>query len=560
MHPIATYLLLILGLLLSTNPSFAQSKNIKGQVVYMNSKAQHGKIIFVEDAKVSSPISGSVKTDEKGRFKLKLKSVYDGQPIFFQVKKDKFQVVDHKSLQYTLIDKKPRLRISLAKKGYIKQLRSIINSHAFEALSNEENELLDLLAFGGSARDEAIKLIEKRTGQKLNSTFDAEELIDKLAEKIEEHIRYASYELAIINHDFASNFWLSAMESYNRSDLKAAIEKLQEENVDQLAEEIIANIEKVKNRPKKVDWIILNKLRELETIKNNYTFQIIALQQTLRLTEANLVIKKLAKINDAAPTHKHTQFLEKMDFFPTIDPIEEDASIVFQKENKPSTSKNSIVEKPEPAPSLDKIEKETKLQTSEIATTEKVKSSTKEIVTETKTEKLSEEKIIVENQSKNIVKISNPTITVEESNSPTPSTYKNNSKQETPVPSKNVIQNQAQPATTQRAINQGDVSRTKIVITISTSNEIIKEATPASEYTPPTQSIPHAAEKIETITSVEPVQHLDELAVKGEPTPPVQESDSNDFENILFQTKVVKKNFNNYLKQKTPVTTEDRLQ
>ena len=550
MHPSTTYLLLVLGLLLSTNHSFAQSKNIKGQVVYMNSKAQHGKVIFVEDAKVSSPVSGSVKTDNRGRFKLKLKGAYDGQPIFFQVHKDDYQVVDHKSLQYSLIDKKPRLRVSLAKKGYIKKLRAILDSHAKEALSDEENELLDLLAFGGAAKDEAIKLIEKRAGQKVNSAYDAEELVDRMAEMVEEKVRYASYELAIINHDFASNYWLSALESYNRSDLASAIEKLQEENVDQLAEEIITNIEKVKNRPKKADWIILNKLREIETIKDNYTFQIIALQQTLRLTEADLALKKLAKINAVAPSHKHTQILEKMNYFPIINPIEEDEILVLEEKNEAATSRSSVVKKNKSIPTTEKTKIKSKIvktenEESPIKHIEKNKEKVEEIIANDQPKKTSEEKI------------NRPTIVKEESTSPTPSTYKHNAKKVNPVPSKYVIQNQTPPATTQQAENSGNV-RTKIVITISTSNE----AVPASNYnyTSPTQSVPQATEKIETITSVEPTQVSDDLIIKGEQTQPTQVIESSDFENILFQTKVVKKNFNSFLNQKTPATSEEKLQ
>ena len=116
----------------------------------------------------------------------------------------------------------------------------------------EEEKLLDLLAFGGSGRDAAIKIVERRAGRKIFSTFDAEEVVDEMSEKVEEQIRFSAYELAIINHDFASEFWISAMESYNRSDIDGTINKLKEENVDQSAEEIISKIEKVKNRPSKV--------------------------------------------------------------------------------------------------------------------------------------------------------------------------------------------------------------------------------------------------------------------------------------------------------------------
>ncbi len=549
MHPSAPYLLLVLGFLLLTNPSFSQSKNIKGQVVIFNSKAQNGKIQFVENAKISSPISGAVHSDEKGRFKLKLKQVYDGQPIFFQVNKDDYQVVDHKSLQYSLIDKKPRLRISIAKKGFIKNLRGVIASVARKALLAEEEELLDLLAFGGASNDHAIKTVGKRAGRKVFSTFDAEELVDEMSEKVEEQIRFSAYELAIVNHDFASNFWISAMESYNQIDLDATIKKLQEENVDQLAEEIISKIEKVKNRPSKVDWIILNKLRELETIKDNYTFQIIAYQQSLRLAEADLVLKKLAKINAVAPSHKHTQILDKLSFFQIIEPIQEDVDIVLQNTKKPVKNIKET-ETPAADSSIEIEEKESKIVATEITEqpTEEIKtknaiSNDDEIVLENQSETIAKEK-----QSMREQKTKRSSIVVKEiSSSPTPASYIRHPKKENRIPA-NIVRAQTQSVPVQNEINQSGLT-TRIVITISTSNEAPHTTTPNSNPEPIQLANPQPSKVVETITQIEPVQTYNELLPKGETPPPAIGTNPNDFENVLFNSKIVKRNFDAFIKQ-----------
>lgn len=559
MYPRAIYILLILGSILTAHSSFAQSKNIKGQVVLFNSKTEHGKVVFVKNAKISSPISGSVLSDEKGRFKLKLNKVYDGQPIFFQVHKDDYQVVDHKSLQYTLIDKKTRVRVSLAKKGYIKQLRENLNSKGNIALNSEVEELLDLLAFGGPTKELAIETIGKRSGRKLNNAFDAEKLIDELAEKVEENIRYAAYELAIINHDFASDFWLSALESYYRTDLEATVEKLKEANVDQLAETILTKIEKVKNRPSKVDWIILNKSREIERIKDNYTFQIIALQQSLRLSEADLVLKKLAKINEVAPSHKHTQILDKLNFYKINIPFQEDKkdeNIVLQEVSEPVISKNKMSKKRRsPLTYEDLVEK------NRIAKTQKTKNRSKKIEEQNEIIKTSE--IILENNSTPI--LTDEYFPIEEEiNTPTnqaPTIQKPNSlnKIKTSEPYKIVNNNQHIPAPSSNAIDQNNV-RTKIVITISTTNEVNYKSTSNPVPTPPAETTPQSYEIVETIQKVDPMETQDKLVTKGETNKSPAKIDGTDFENILFQSKVVKKKFNSYLNRNAQNSAEDKLQ
>jgi len=583
MHPSTSYLLLIVVLIFFSTPSFSQVKEIKGQVVIFNSKVENGKIIFVKNAKISSPISGSVHSDKKGRFKLKLKQAYDGQPIFFQVKKNDYHVVDHKSLQYSLIDKKPRLRIALAKKGYIKHLRHVITSNAKKALYAKENEFLDLFVVGGATGDQAIEELEKNLGRKINSIFEAEEIIDKLVENIEENAHYTSYELAIVNPDFATEFWTSAMDSYNRSDLDVTIEKLQEENVDELSENIISKIEKVKDRPKKVDWIILSNLRDLEVIKNNYTFQIIALQQSLRMTEADIVLKKLIEINSAAPTHKHSQIIEKLDFFQIVNPIQENENIVLQQEKEMATMEQVATKKTPPVQNT--IDSRTRSARSvddvamELANekTENINKKTESI--RRKNKAINDETIVLENQSEVVVK--EEVIPVKEIIRPSPrkkevppTEYKSVPEKITnniSFPSKVIQNNQGNNTPINNSNNnQGNV-RTKIVITISTSNEIIDNNVSTSTPTPSVETVPQSYEIVENNSSPSLNQTQDDLVIKGEEvqqkstetelnSPTETYLNSSDFENILFHKKVTKKNFKTFLDQKEPVTTEEKLQ
>ena len=317
MYPksIFTYTLIFIFTLLSYF-SFAQTRKINGQVIIHNSKSENGKIKFVEGVKIK-PLNSKYETysDGKGQFRLKLKGKFEGEPILVQVEKDGYEVVDYRDIHYFLIDKKPRLRIFLAETGYVKKVLKTLASLGTQAISNEKDDLLELLAFGGAATRDAVEKLEMRLGRNIVNAHDAEQLIKKLAIEIEGLVRLHSHELAVINPDYSSDKYQMAISAYRSGNHERALEKLQKEKVDIEVEKWYAEVDRFGNNSKKIDAFISKNTQRIEQVKDNYVFQIIILQQIFRLKEASEVIEKLTKLNHLAPTQKRFDLIKRIDFF-----------------------------------------------------------------------------------------------------------------------------------------------------------------------------------------------------------------------------------------------------
>lgn len=326
--------------ILLTHFSFSQTKNVVGQVFIFNSKSENGKIESAEDVKIYSPQCKPDYSDEAGRFKLKLNNVVPGTPVFFQIEKKGFEVVDHNNLQYHLIDEKTRLRVFLAKEGYLKKVRYSLMENAKKSINTEKERLIELLNFGGAARNTAFRIIEKRTGMKMDNASEAEKFILGCASALEEQLRLCAYELAIINPDFASETFLSALNHYQRNNLEGAIAAIASEDLEGDIEQMKIKVDKIKSHPSKVNQIINRKGRRFDQIKDSYLLHIIALQQSFRFKEAHSVLKKFAEANAIAPTHKHTELIERLNFFKFLEytDLEEELVLETLGKQKPSMS------------------------------------------------------------------------------------------------------------------------------------------------------------------------------------------------------------------------------
>lgn len=336
-------LLSLFSLILLTFFASAQEIDVQvtGQVFLHNSMDKYGKIKFVKNAKISTLQSKPSVSNSRGQFKLNFKGVDPNKPIFISVRKEGYEVVDEQNLQYFLKDKKTRLRIFIAEKGYVRKTRTNLIESALKAHNEEKERLLDLLEFGGVAEKAAFKTIEERTGRKLYTTHDAKEFIKEMSKEFLEHLSPYSYELAVINPDFASDTYFDAMDAYRRSDPEEAAAILQEEDLDGAFQEIMGMIEEVKDDPKQVSEVVESRFRRIDQIRHNYTFQIISLQQFFRFKEANEVLEKLVKVNEIAPTHKSQKLIQEMKAFNSVNTFEPDENIVL--ENKPK-SKPTIKE------------------------------------------------------------------------------------------------------------------------------------------------------------------------------------------------------------------------
>jgi len=335
-------LLLFFSLLFIINFSNGQTIDITGQVFVQNSRDENGKIKMVKNVKIKSPYSKTVSTDVKGRFSLKLIDADPNETIFFQVNKSGYEVIDVQNLKYTLIDKKTKLRIFIAPKGYMQKTRLNLTNSAINALDTEKERLLDLLVFGGKATDAAIKTINSRTGIKVYTAYEAEELLLQMYEDVKKNIRYSAYELAVVNPDFASDDFLVAISHYLQGDILEAVAILQDEiDEDESIEDILSIIREGKNSTA-ISHILTNRERKVEQIKNNLMLQSIALQQNYRLKESNEVLIELSNINTVAPTQKMSKFIETVDFYDvTKSAQDKDTPLVNNNSAPTSTDKTN---------------------------------------------------------------------------------------------------------------------------------------------------------------------------------------------------------------------------
>lgn len=325
MHPKSFFISLI-SLLLWTVPSFSQTKLIKGQVILHNSKSETGRVQFIPNTKITSPSVGNVYTDQKGRFKIRLKKIDTNKPLFLQVEKKGYEIVNLRDIKYLFLDKKPWLKIIVAKKGYVKRVRNTIMATVKESIMKEQTKLLELLSNNKFA---AIPILENKFGRKINGIYEADELLSQLSRQIEDELRYTAYELVIVNPDDASDLYLNAMAHYRQGDFEMAIKTLQKERVEKLVDEIILDVEKLGTNQLQVNRLLESRRKEIELVKNNYIFQSIALQQTFKIREAAMALKKLKKVNDFAFTRKHNEIINRLNRFNIDESLNIDENVLL---------------------------------------------------------------------------------------------------------------------------------------------------------------------------------------------------------------------------------------
>ena len=517
MHP-KTLFIFILNLLLLTNTSFSQTKTIKGQVILHNSKSKNGRVQFIKDVKLESLSSNTVLSDNKGRFKLELNRKVDiNEPLFLKIEKDGYEVVNHRDIKYFFMDNKNWLKIIVAESGYLKKTRSHITATAKQALLEEQKRLLEFL---NENDHRAISVFEHKFGRIINSVSEVNELISSLSKKIEAEIRYYSYELAVVNPDDATDFYLNALSYYRQGNFDFAVKELQEENLEDQVEEISKKVKKLKGKKAQINRLIENRSREIEQIKNNYILQIIALQQNFRMREAALALQGFVKINDIAPTRKHREMIEKMDVFPInksmiIDEnklLEESTLMISKTPNKKLN--NTIVNNQPQAESI------AGYQPSGYQNKRLIRSSAlPQQASVPKTASTTQPKPSFQYQNQPQIK---PTIASYEH-------YDNN---------KIAARGVTQPTVVNQVANATSTTTTISVTTTITT-------TPNGQVHVTSQANP---------TNAQPVQY-DQLVMKGQPSAPVNQEVMKDFETIIFPNQQTTTEFKIFLKNETKTVT-----
>ena len=294
MHPNKHALLFILVLI-----SFflqAQDYEVKGRISMHNSKEKNNIIQYVKDVKVSTSLTSPTTSDYKGRFKLKFNPADINQSANFAIDKTGYEVVNYQVLDHFSIDRKPLLRIYLAKKGYLeKQQKKLLYSNQ-KALYNHRDQLFDLLAFDNNESKTVIDQLQQQLDLKIYNTLEAEEKINIEVKNIENILETFSNYLATVNLDFASNLYQKAFGFYQKGNIENTIATLDEKTLDENFNNILAVIEKAKEDPERLDKIMSIRIIQLNQIKESLALKTIALQQLFRYKDASIVLEKLSKV------------------------------------------------------------------------------------------------------------------------------------------------------------------------------------------------------------------------------------------------------------------------
>ena len=530
MHPKTLFILLV-SLLLQNIPSFSQSKLLKGQVIVHNSKSETGRVKFVPDTKITSLVAGRVHTDSKGRFKLKLKNIDPNEPLFLQVEKEGYEVVNLRDIKYVLFDQKSWLRILVAEKGYVKRVRNALIVSAKETLKKEQTQLLEQIQVNGNAM---IPVLENRFGRRIFSTREANRLLSEWSKKVEKNIRYCSYELVIVNPDDASDLYLSAMSHYRQGDFEMAVKTLQKEKVEKSARNLIAAIEKLGDNQIQINRLLENKLKNIDRIKNNYIFQIIALQQSFRLREAALAMRKLEKINEVAMTRKHREIIERLNSFKVDEAFMIDENVLLKENPNPvfteTNNRNDILRKS----TTPQFQQNATPQVQQYYTAPQIQSNTfqKERLENPYQVSSSQPRYQPrENLEYRNTQVGNQTSPVAERNT-------SREKMASYIPVTNArLKNDDQPNVSHSVVNNG--STITITTTISTDpNGAVKVNTDINESNP-------TSIMTETIPQVP--NSYNHLTAKGGMIPTEESKNNNDFETVIFPVENTSKQFESFI-------------
>jgi len=501
MHPKTLFILLI-SLLLQVTPSFSQNKLIKGQIIVHNSKTESGKKKFVPNS--------------KGRFKLKLKNVDPNEPLVLKVEKKGYEVVNLRDIKYLLLDDKSWLRILMAKKGYVKRVRNALIATAKKTLMKEQKQLLSLIQTDGNA---ALPIFEDKFGRRIRNLYEADQILADYTQKLEENMRYCSYELVIVNPDEASDFYLSAMRHYRQGDFEMAIKTLQKEKVEKSVSRLAAAVDQFGDNQIQINRLIENKIRNIQRIKNNYIFQIIALQQSFRIKEAAVVIQKLEEINDIAASRKYQEIIERLNSFEVEELLMIDENRFVKEKPRPVFSEANYNNN---QPRRNTVPKSTsKFQTNDYQSPqheELVNYHRKKLVRPQ--ESFSQKQVAPERkQEAPVVSYGNVS-------------HRNNTSQ----PAYNTSENVTPPNVSHSVVNNG--SSITITTKITTDpNGAVRVNTNINENNPTS-----------VITQTTPIpNNYEHLTAKGAPIPQEEDQSIHDFETVIFPTKNATKQFKSFL-------------
>ena len=326
--------ILFLCCLFVTNFVYAQSSLLKGRISYFDSKNEDGDIQYVEGAQISSPYTKTIESDYKGRFSFKVDGSQSSDPIQLKIQKDGYEIVNQKEVDNAKANNKFTLRIFLVPEGEMDNLRNNLNRVASNHVTGLKEQMLDSIAFDGSESQTAIANLEKRSGQEIYNAFEAEEMVLKMNNHIEEQLPDYIYTLSKINPDFASKMFQRALNHYKNGDIIKAVQSINESKLAKGVNHIKAVLKDVKNDPDKEYKMISLRAKTLNQIKDSYFLKIISLQQSFQFVEANNVLQRLTKIAQLDPPSNDVAFLEKLKI-PDLTSIPvEKVDVVLGEKNK----------------------------------------------------------------------------------------------------------------------------------------------------------------------------------------------------------------------------------
>ena len=225
--------------------SFAQSIPLSGQVSMHNSQTKTGTIQYIENAEVSAAYAASRATDVEGKFELIFSGAKKGTLVALSVSKPDLEVVNERDLKNVILGRKAYLKVYLAPKGELAQAQTELYAISLKAVTAKHDALIVELRKGGEEAKEAMARLEAQLNREIEHRFEAEDILREQLDAIKKRLPETTKALAQVNLDFASDLYKEAYGLFQKGEVDVAIKKLNETELEEKAQQSIANIENI---------------------------------------------------------------------------------------------------------------------------------------------------------------------------------------------------------------------------------------------------------------------------------------------------------------------------
>lgn len=239
--------------------TFGQQTSISGIVSIFNSKYTSGKVKFVHLAQVEEELgrSQTTTTDQNGKFKLIVVGIKERTRFRFAVTKENLSVVNIDQLE-VIAGQLDTVKIFMAQPNYIADFRREIYNVGRTAA--EKN--LDLILNKLRNELDSVKRNDAVNFEKIRNLENELYSFQKKYSEVEKNAKRLAEKYSRINLDESSDLLNQAFEFFQKGDLEAAIQTLEDGDIEQKGVKSLNNretIEKLEN--------LLDSLKKTNEIK-----------------------------------------------------------------------------------------------------------------------------------------------------------------------------------------------------------------------------------------------------------------------------------------------------